>query len=62
MKVVKPVWLWLPEATEPVIVGEYQLTDTGGRPLGAFLYQKSYKDLPQAMPLDQRQLAQNNGL
>lgn len=62
MKVVKPVWLWLPGATDPVIVGEYQLTDAGGRPLGAFRYQENYRDLPQAMSLDQHQLARYNSI
>ena len=59
---VKPVWLWLPEATEPVIVGEYRLGEAGGRPLGSFRYQEGYRDQPQAMPLDQRQLVRSQGV
>lgn len=59
--IVKPVWLWLPEATEPVLVGEYRLTEAGGRPLGSFRYQERYRGLPQAMPLDQHQLARYQG-
>lgn len=62
MKAVKPVWLWLPEATEPTLVGEYQLTDAGGRPLGAFQYQEGYKDRDDAMPLDQQQLGRYKGI
>lgn len=62
MNAVKPVWLWLPEATEPVIVGEYQLSNTGGRPLGALLYKDSYQKLPNAIPLDQQQLARFKGV
>jgi len=62
MKAVKPVWLWLPQATEPVIVGEYQLTEAGGRPLGVFRYDEAYRRLPQALPLEQHQLARYNGI
>src|SRR5690606_37033485 len=56
----KPVWLWLPGATDPLQVGEYQLSSAGGRPLGSFHYLPAYRDMPQAMPLDQRQLARFN--
>ncbi|WP_312565565.1 type II toxin-antitoxin system HipA family toxin [Comamonas sp.] len=58
----KPVWLWLPETTEPVIAGEYQLSNSGGRPLGAFVYESSYVSLPHAIPLDQQQLARFKGI
>lgn len=62
MKTVKPVWLWLPGAIEPIMVGEYQLSESGGRPLGKFHYQHGYKNLPQAMPLDQHQLGRFNSI
>lgn len=62
MKTAKPVWLWLPQATEPVIVGEYLLTESGGRSLGAFYYQDGYRGLPEAIPLDQSQLARYNSV
>lgn len=62
MKTVKPVWLWLPGAIEPIMVGEYQLSESGGRPLGEFHYQHGYKNLPQAMPLDQHQLGRFNSI
>lgn len=58
----KPVWLWLPEAHEPVMVGEYQLSHAGGRPLGSFQYDNSYTSLPEAIPLDQQQLIRFKGI
>ena len=57
MQASKPVWVWLPGASEPVLAGEYHLSDAGGRALGSFRYDTSYTQLAQAFPLDQGQLA-----
>lgn len=57
MNLVKPVWLWLPEETEPVRVGEYLLREGGSQPVGEFRYLEAYTALHHAFPLDQLQLA-----
>src|ERR1022692_1618363 len=52
------VWLWLPEATEPVVAGRI---DTDG-PIHTFAYARSYRQRSNAMPLYEPELPLNTGL
>jgi serine/threonine-protein kinase HipA len=44
----KPVWVWRPGSSVPVRAGEYTLKDK----LGSFSYDKAFRDLADAVPLD----------
>lgn len=57
----KPVWVWLPSQNEPVLAGEYQLSEGKSRPLGTFRYDPAYYQRPDAFHLDQRQLSRYKG-
>ena len=46
------VWIWLPEATEPVVCG--RVDDDGGRM--SFTYARSYRDRTEAVPVYYREL------
>ncbi len=46
------VWIWLPEATEPVVCG--RVDDDGGRI--SFTYARSYRERPEAVPVYDREL------
>lgn len=53
----KPVWVWLPRATQPVLAGEYQLDVSKTKPLGSFWYSPEYRNNEQAFRLDEAQLS-----
>ena len=46
------VWIWLPEATDPVVCG--RVDDDGGRI--SFTYARSYRERPEAVPVYDREL------
>jgi serine/threonine-protein kinase HipA len=52
------VWIWLPEATTPVVAG--RLAEVGGKLL--FNYGKSYLDRPDAIPIYSPELPLRQGL
>ncbi len=52
------VWIWLPEATTPVVAG--RLAEVGGKLL--FNYGKSYLDRPDAIPIYSPELTLRQGL
>ncbi|MDO9318503.1 MAG: type II toxin-antitoxin system HipA family toxin [Gammaproteobacteria bacterium] len=52
------VWIWLPEATTPVVAG--RLAEVGGKLL--FNYGKSYLDRPNAIPIYSPELPLRQGL
>ncbi|MDO8273657.1 MAG: type II toxin-antitoxin system HipA family toxin [Gammaproteobacteria bacterium] len=52
------VWIWLPEATTPVVAG--RLAEVGGKLL--FNYGKSYLDRPEAIPIYSPELPLRQGL
>ena len=47
--VEKPVWVWLPTQAQPVRCGTFSLAAG----VGAFVYDDDYKELPDALQLDE---------
>lgn len=53
--ITKPVWIWLPGATQPVRAGTFTLTQAS-KPVGSFVYEQEYLDRTAHIPLDKGQL------
>ena len=46
------VWNYLPGSTIPVVSGRLDIDHTAAKPVGRFVYGKSYLDRPNAIPID----------
>lgn len=58
------VWIWLPQALEPVVAGRLERDPAGNLPAQRLLfnYGRSYLDRPDAMPIEARELPLRPGL